>query len=108
MAIQLRVYTINRGKMNDFVRAWVAGVYPLRHAYGFTIPKAWTNAARNEFIWLLSYDGDDWERAEAAYYASPERTTLDPDPAQYIAQPNASFIEEIALPALIGQSQADE
>jgi len=30
MTTQLRMYTINRGKMDDFVRAWKAGVYPLR------------------------------------------------------------------------------
>lgn len=99
MTTQMRVYTINRDKMDDFVRAWIAGVYPLRQKHRFTIPQVWVNHSANQFIWLLSYDGDDWEQAEAAYYASTERKTLDPDPAQYIAQPLAWFVEEITLPA---------
>jgi len=30
MTVQLRTYTINRGKLAEFAQAWRAGVYPLR------------------------------------------------------------------------------
>ncbi len=68
---QLRRYTINRGKMDAFVEAWVV-------------------RERNEFVWLMSYDGDDWEAKDKAYYASPERSTL--DPAQFIARVEHWFV----------------
>lgn len=95
MATQLRIYTINRGKLDDFVQAWVAGVYPLRQKFGFRIDGAWVIRERNEFVWLLSHDGDDWEAKDAAYYASGERHALNPDPAQYIAHGDHWFLTSV-------------
>jgi hypothetical protein len=99
MVSQLRVYVIDRGRMDAFVAAWTAGVYPLRLQHGFDIPRAWINRERNEFIWLLTYDGPErWEDKEAAYYGSQERAALVPDPRQDIAQANQWFVEAVALP----------
>jgi NIPSNAP protein len=95
MATQLRMYTINRGKMDEFVRAWKAGVSPLRQRLGFRIDGAWVIPERNQFVWLLSYDGIDWDARDAAYYASPERKALDPDPAQFIAFAQQWFLTEV-------------
>lgn len=92
---QLRMYTINRGKMDDFVRAWKGGVYPLRTKQGFRIEGAWVLKERNQFVWLLSYDGTDWDAKDAAYYASPERAALNPDPAQFIANAEQWFLTEV-------------
>jgi len=92
---QLRMYTINRGKMDDFVRAWKAGVYPLRRTHGFQIEGGWVIKERNQFVWLLSYGGEDWEARDAAYYASPERAALDPDPAQFIAHAEQWFLSDV-------------
>lgn len=98
MTSQLRVYVISRGKLDDFVAAWKKGVYPLRLRHGFAIPQAWINRERNEFIWLMTYDGPErWEDREAAYYDSPERKTLDPDPAQFVAQANIWFVDRVSL-----------
>lgn len=96
MPSQLRIYTINRGKMDEFVKAWLAGVYPLRRRLGYTIPSAWIIKERNEFVWVLSYEGpQDWQAREAAYYGSPERAALNPDPAQFIAQAEQWFISPV-------------
>lgn len=85
---QLRRYTINKGRLDDFVSAWRAGVYPLRLKFGFTIDGAWIIRERSEFIWIMSFEGspDDWKVRDVAYYASAERAALDPDPAQWIAR----------------------
>src|SRR5438309_285238 len=96
MVTQLRIYTINRGMLDAFVEAWKAGVYPLRLQHGYNIPAAWVNRDRNEFIWLLTYDGPEaFADKERAYYASSERITLDPDPRQYIAYANQHFITPV-------------
>lgn len=95
MVTQLRIYTINRGKLDDFVRAWRAGVYPLRQQLGFRIDGAWVLKGRNQFVWLMSYDGTDWEAQDQAYYASPERRALNPDPAQFIALAEQWFLSEV-------------
>jgi len=43
----------------------------------------------------LRYDGDDWDTRDKAYYASPERKALDPDPAQWIAQIEHWFVTSV-------------
>ena len=86
--VQLRLYTIDKGRLDDFVTAWHAGVYTLRRKLGYEIPFAAKIPATNQFIWLLTYDGaEPWDNKEAAYYASAERKLLSPDPAQWIARP---------------------
>jgi hypothetical protein len=90
---QLRVFTINRGQLDRFVDAWRRGVYPLRLRHGFRIDGAWVIPERNEFLWVLSYDGPEGFRAkDSAYYASAERGTLDPDPVQFIARAERWFV----------------
>jgi len=96
MPIQIRIYTINRGKLQAFAEAWLQGVYPLRLKHGFAIPGAWTIEETNQFVWLIGYDGPEtWEAKEEAYYHSPERMALDPDPAQYIARAEHSFVQPV-------------
>ena len=95
---QIRIFTINKGKMNEFVNAWQNGVYPLRIKNGFKIEKAWVVREKNKFIWILSYEGPEgFEAKDSAYYASQARTTLNPNPADYIADVENYFIDS-ALP----------
>ena len=80
---QLRIFRIADGHLDDFVAAWADGVLPLRRAFGFDVA-AWT-AGDGRFVWLLRHAGPEpFETADARYYASPERRSLDPDPAQWI------------------------
>ncbi len=93
---QLRVYTINRGKMEDFVRVWRQGVAPIRQKVGFKIPGAWVIKETNQFIWLLSYDGpEEWAVKDREYFNSPERKALDPDPAQWIARTEQYLVDPV-------------
>lgn len=79
--------------MNMFLEAWQKGVYPLRIKSGFKIEGAWVMKEKNKFIWILSYDGPEgFEAKDSAYYASQARTTLTPDPADYIADAEKYFI----------------
>ena len=90
---QIRIFTINKGKMDIFLDAWQKGVYPLRIKSGFKIEGAWVVKEKNKFIWILSYDGPEgFEAKDSAYYASQGRTTLKPDPADYIADVEKYFI----------------
>lgn len=93
---QLRLYTIDKGRLDDFAAAWRAGVYPLRLKMGYRIPFAAKIPATNQFIWLVTYEGPEaWEKKEAAYYGSPERKLLSPDPAQWIARPEQLSVQPI-------------
>ena len=58
---------------------------------------AWVADDKDEFVWILSYDGPDgFDAADARYYASPARAALDPDPAQWF-----ETVEHVRLRAIL-------
>ena len=82
---QLRDYRIQPGAMGQWVKEWAERVRPLREQLGFKVVGAWTIEAENRFVWILSWGGaGSFEDADRAYYASPERVALAPDPARHI------------------------
>ncbi len=99
MAAQIWIFTINRGKLDEFVQAWRQGIYPLRCKYGFKTEGAWSVERENQFVWVLSCEGSDQDFLvkDAEYYESAERTAFDPDPLQYIARTERWFVES-AMP----------
>ena len=93
---QLRIYTINRGKMQTWIKEWREGIYPLRLKYGFKVEGAWVIERDNKFVWILTYNGpDSWENKDAAYYDSSDRKGIDPNPARHIAYAETKFISSI-------------
>ena len=93
---QLRLYTIDRGRLDDFVAAWHAGVYPLRLKMGYQIPFAAKIPSTNQFVWLLTYRGpQSWEQKEKEYYGSAARQVLSPDPAQWIVRPEQLMVTPV-------------
>jgi hypothetical protein len=88
---QLRIYTINKGKMDEFVKVWREGIVPLREKTGFTVEGGWVIEGESRFVWMVSADGD-WKAKEEAYYTSPERKAMNPDPASFIAYLEVRFL----------------
>lgn len=97
MATQLRDFTIERERMDDFVTAWRDDIVPLRIQHGFRISGAWTVPGENRFIWLLEADGDqvEFEARDAAYYASESRTGVRTDPRRWIVDHSSAFLEPV-------------
>jgi hypothetical protein len=96
-AIQLRDYRIRPGELDRFVAEWRARLAPLREAEGFEIAGAWTIPEEDRFVWLLVHP-DGWEAfeaADAAYFASPGRAALDPDPARLIEEQRNVRLTEV-------------
>jgi hypothetical protein len=97
MATQLRIYTINRGQLQQFAREWQEKILPLRLKLGFTVDGAWLVEAQNQFVWLLSYHGPEkWDNMDRAYYESEERQAMSPDPARLIARAEEYFARSVA------------
>ena len=97
MICQLRIYTIQEGKMDEWIKGWREGVVPLRRKHGFRVGGAWVARERNTFVWILAYDGPgDWKVRNDAYYASTERRTLDPDPARLIVRAEEMFLSPLS------------
>src|SRR6266581_4414912 len=52
MIAEVRIYTMNRGKLDDFVKLWNEKLAPIHAKYGLKILGAWVNRPQNEFIWM--------------------------------------------------------
>ena len=82
---QLRMYTVKPGEMSEWLAEWSDKIAPLRRHFGFEIVGAWTIEESDRFVWIISYAGpQSWEEVDSAYYSSPERKALDPDPARHL------------------------
>ena len=88
---QLRLYRVEPGRMDDWVREWRDHIRPLREAKGFRVVGPWVGE-EDRFVWLIGHD--DFAAADAAYYSSPERAQLDPDPARLLVETEALMLEE--------------
>ena len=100
MVTQLRDYRIREGSLDQWVEEWRDRVSPLRRELGFTIERAWTIEDESRFVWLLAHPGDwdAFEAADRAYYDSPQRKSLDPNPARLIEDQVISRLAEVDLP----------
>jgi hypothetical protein len=86
MEYRLRIYEVKQGEMSSWIDEWSRLIRPLRERLGFQVIGAWASEESNTFVWLLGYDGaGGYDAADAAYYASPERKTIAPDPARHLA-----------------------
>ncbi|TMB98130.1 MAG: NIPSNAP family containing protein [Chloroflexi bacterium] len=86
MKNQLRIYTIKPGEMKAWIEEWNAKIAPLRRRHGFEVVGSWTVDGEDRFVWILGHKGpESWADADAAYYGSPERKAMSPDPARHIA-----------------------
>ena len=100
---QLRMYTIQEGRMDEWLEGWSKGVLPLRRKFGFRVDGAWVVRGENKFVWILTYDGPEgFEARDAAYYASTDRSSLDPDPAPLIEKAETSFMASALQNGAVG------
>ena len=72
--VQLRRYSIEPGRMDDFVTWWRSIIEP-RAKYGFRVVFAYADDVNSKFVWAVAHDGD-FDGAEAEYMASPERAEV--------------------------------
>ena len=82
--------------MDEFLDAWLRGVYPLRRKFGFHFVGAWRVEGADEFVWILGYEGaDGFAEADRRYYASDERKRMMPDPAALIERPMQFMLRSV-------------
>lgn len=55
MISQIRIYTINKGEMDNFLKHFKEDIKPLHEKIGIPIVGAWVNRPQNEFIWVRTY-----------------------------------------------------
>jgi hypothetical protein len=96
MVYQLRIYTINRGMMDSWVKLFNEHIRPLHDKLGIPVEQSWVNADKTEFIWVRRFNNaEEISVKEAEYFASPERTALADIPPSHIAKMEVRVIEEV-------------
>ncbi len=101
MECQLRDYRTKPGELSEWIEEWLTRVYPLRVKMGFRIIAAWVVEEESRFLWILGWEGPpgSFEEADRAYYNSPERPPLSPDPARHLKKTEHSFITPVTIPS---------
>ena len=70
MISQIRIYTINKGEMDNFLKHFKEEVMALHERIGVPIVGTWVNRPQNEFIWVRTYkDKADLEAKSKAFQA---------------------------------------
>ena len=92
MITEIRLYTINRGKLDWWLSVFRERVIPTSAQYGVHIHAAWVNRRQNEVIWVRSY-----ESAEQldAYNKSPERAAYIETTSPHVAKIEVREVEGV-------------
>jgi hypothetical protein len=103
MYAQLRVYTVNRGKMDDWVRWFNDKLTPVAKQAGHTILGPWVNEAKTEFVWIRAYDSaDDAKAKDERFYSSAGWKALAPEAGAFIAKAEVTVMNSAQVPARAG------
>ncbi len=72
-ACQLRIYTVNRGMMESFIKFHTETSVPLQAKYGIKVEGSWVNEDNNQYIWIRNFgDTEDMEAKNNAFRESQE------------------------------------
>ncbi len=73
MTSQLRIYTINRGMVEPWVKFHTETIIPLLEKHGIKVEGSWVNEDNNQYIWIRTFDdAEDLEVKMTAFRESPE------------------------------------
>jgi NIPSNAP len=65
---QVRIYTINRGEMDNFLKHFKEETKPIHDKIGWPVVSTWVNKPQNEFIWIRTHeDAADLEAKTKAF-----------------------------------------
>lgn len=118
MTYELRIYTINKGMMDSWLKVWSEEMVPIHEKYGMEITGAWVPVeppqfgegypsgdapmqAKNEFIWVRKFkDGDDLKALDGTWRSRPERLALGDRPSSHIAKGEIRVMRSVLPPHL--------
>ena len=56
MQAQIRIYTINKGELDSFIRHFKEETKPIHDKVGWPIVASWVNWPQNAFIWIRTHE----------------------------------------------------
>lgn len=101
MYAQLRIYTINRGGMREWVRLFDLKLRPIASRVGHTILGPWINEAGTEFIWIRVYESaEDAKQRDEQFYGSPEWNAVAAECRALVAKSEVTVMRGIEVARL--------
>ena len=97
MVTQVRIYTINRGMLDSWIKLFNDKIVPTSAKYGVHVVGAWANRPQNEFIWVRKFESEDKLKV---YENSPERAAYTGQTGPHIAKIEVRTVEEGLLSAV--------
>ena len=91
MVTQVRIYTINRGMLDSWIKQFNEKIVPTSAKFGVNVIGAWVNRPQNEFIWVRTFESEDKLKV---YETSPERAAYTPDSGKHIAKIEVRTVED--------------
>jgi hypothetical protein len=73
MQAQIRIYTINRGEMDAFLKHFTEETMPIHEKVGWPIIATFVNRPQNEFIWVRTYADEADRDAKAKAFQDAVR-----------------------------------
>ena len=98
MVTQVRIYTVNGGMLDSWVKHFNEKIVPTSAKYGVQVLGAWVNRPQNEFIWVRTFET---EEALKRYEDSPERAAYMAVNRQHLAKTEFRDVENV-LRASVG------
>ena len=87
MISQLRMYTVDRGMMDQWVKHFTEILVPMQEKHGIKIDGMWVSDDNAQFIWIRSFaDAEDLKAKEAAFYSSSEWQAVIDHTRNYLAR----------------------
>ncbi len=94
---QLRMYTVNRGMMDEWVKLFSETLGSIRENLGIKVDAMWVNEDYNQFIWIRSFaDAEDAKIKMAAWGASPEWQAIRGRVFSHLARLDVQTMEPVA------------
>jgi len=94
MITQVRIYTINRGMMDSWIRVFNEKIVPTSASFGIRVIGAWVNRPQNEFIWVRTFEDEETLKR---YETSSERAAYTPETSSHIAKTEVRNVEAALL-----------
>ena len=77
MLAQIRIYTINKGEMDNFLKHFESELVALHKQASWPIVSTWVNRPQNEFIWVRTHtDATDLEAKTKAFMDAREANNV--------------------------------
>ncbi len=92
MVTQVRIYTVNPGMLDSWVKHFNDKIVPTSAKFGVHVLGAWANRAENEFIWVRAFED---EQALKRYEESAERAAYLGINKQHLAKTEFRNVEDV-------------